>query len=304
MHSKEERAKMSNIAVVTPSFNQGKYIRATIESVLAQRVQNLEYIVVDGGSTDNTLDLLRGFGAQLRYVSEPDQGTADAINKGFRSVGGDILGWLNSDDIYYGGALEAVHTFFETHPHIDVVYGDANHIDENGSFIEKYPSEPWSWERFHEICFISQPATFFRRSAFEKFRALDTRYPHCVDYELWIRWAKAGANFEYMPKTLAATRLHSEAKTVAKRLACHADINNILRDHLGKVPQRWVLNYAYAAADHWRVPRNDQLRFTSAIIKESVLASARWNRCLEWSLVKTLGGLMRDAIRNEFQKRK
>ena len=295
---------MTSIAIVTPSFNQGKYIRETIESILAQRVQNLEYIVIDGGSTDETVELLRGFGTQIKWISEPDQGTGDAINKGFRSVGGEILGWLNSDDIYYEGALETVKTFFETHPDIDVVYGDADHIDENGSFIEKYPTEPWSWVRFREICFISQPAAFFRRSALQKFGALDLHYPHCVDYELWIRWAKAGAKFEYLPKTLAATRLHAEAKTVAKRLACHADINNILRDHLGKVPQRWVLNYAYAAADHWGVPRNDQLRFTSAIIKESVLASARWNRRLEWNLVKTLGELMGDAIRKEFQRRK
>jgi glycosyltransferase involved in cell wall biosynthesis len=295
---------MSSIAIVTPSFNQGKYIRATIESVLAQRVENLEYIVVDGGSTDETLDLLRGFGMQIRWISEPDKGTGDAINKGFRLIGGEILGWLNSDDIYYEGALEAVLTFFEAHPNIDVVYGDANHIDKDGTFIEKYPAEPWSWERFHDICFISQPAAFFRRSAFQKFGQLDIRYPHCIDYELWIRWAKAGATFEYLPKALAATRLHSEAKTVAKRLECHADINDILRDHLGKVPQRWVLNYAYAAADHWGVPRNEKLRFTSAVIKESVLASARWNRSLKWSLVKALGGLMSDAIRNEFQKRK
>jgi glycosyltransferase involved in cell wall biosynthesis len=295
---------MSSVAIVTPSFNQGKYIRATIESVLAQRVRDVEYIVVDGGSTDETLDLLRGFGSQIRWVSEPDQGTADAINKGFRLVRGDILGWLNSDDIYYEGALQTVQTFFEEHPETDLIYGDANHIDENGSFIEKYPTEPWSWERFHDICFISQPATFFRRSLIERFGALNIRYPHCVDYELWIRWAKAGARFQYLPKTLAATRLHAEAKTVAKRLACHEDINNILRDHLGKVPQRWVLNYAYAAADHWGVPRTNQLRFTSAIVKESILASARWNRRLEWNLVKKLSGMMGDAIRNEFQNRK
>jgi glycosyltransferase involved in cell wall biosynthesis len=295
---------MSSIAIVTPSFNQGKYIRATIESVLSQPIQNLEYLVVDGGSTDETLDLLRNFDTRVKWISEPDKGTADAINKGFKSVGGDILGWLNSDDIYYQGALEIVQAFFEENPGVDVLYGDANHIDANGSFIEKYPTEPWSWERFHDICFISQPATFFRRSIVQKFGALDTRYPHCVDYELWIRWAKAGAKFHYLAKTLAATRLHSEAKTVGKRLACHEDINNILRDHLGKVPARWVLNYAYAAADHWGVPREDQLRFTGAIIKESVVASARWNHGLEWNLIKTLSGLMREAVRNELQKRK
>jgi glycosyltransferase involved in cell wall biosynthesis len=295
---------MSSLAIVTPSFNQGKYIRETIESVLSQRVAALEYLVVDGGSTDETLDILRSFDSKIRWVSEPDKGTADAINKGFKSINGDIMGWLNSDDIYYEGALETVQEFFDENPDVDVVYGDAAHIDESGAFIEKYPTEPWSWERFHDICFISQPSAFFRRRAVKAFGALDTHYPHCVDYELWIRWAKAGAKFRYLPKTLAATRLHPEAKTVAKRLACHEDINNILRDHLGKVPQRWVLNYAYAAADHRRVPREQRLCFTSALVRESILASARWNRGLEWNLIRTLGGLMCDAIRTEFQKKK
>jgi glycosyltransferase involved in cell wall biosynthesis len=295
---------MNTVAVITPSFNQGRYIRETIESVLSQRLQNLEYLVVDGGSTDETVHILRSFDAKLRWISEPDKGTADAINKGLESVGGEILGWLNSDDIYYEGALEAVREFFDENPDVDVVYGDANHIDENGSFIEKYPTESWSWERFHEICFISQPATFFRRRVIREFGALDIRYPHCVDYELWIRWAKAGAKFQHLPETLAATRLHSEAKTVAKRLACHEDINNILRDHFGKVPQRWVLNYAYAAVDDRKIPREQQLRYTGALVKESVKASARWNRNLDWNLVQTLTGLLREAIRYEFQNKK
>jgi glycosyltransferase involved in cell wall biosynthesis len=295
---------VNSIAIVTPSFNQGKYIRRTIESVLAQGVQNLEYIVIDGGSTDETLEVLRSFDSKLRWIAEPDRGTADAINKGFRFVEGEILGWLNSDDIYYEDALVTIQEFFELNPHVDVVYGDADHIDENGSFIEKYPTEPWSWVRLHELCFISQPAAFFRRRVIQNFGALNTRYPHCVDYELWIRCAKAGAKFQHLPKTLAATRLHPDAKTVAKRLACHEDINNILRDHLGRVPQRWVLNYAYAAVDDRGLPREQQLRFTSALVKESIIASARWNRGLEWELVKTLSGLMRNAIRNEFQNRK
>ena len=293
-----------SFSIVTPSYNQGRYIGATIESVLSQQIPDLRYLVIDGGSTDETLDVLRSFDARVRWISEPDKGTADAINKGFKSVGGEILAWLNSDDIYYKGALATVQEFLEKNPDVDVVYGDADHIDENGLFIEKYPTEPWSWERLCEICFISQPAAFFRRRVVEKFGALDTGYPHCVDYEMWIRWSKAGVKFQHLPKTLAATRLHPDAKTVAKRLACHEDINNILRDHLGKVPQRWVLNYAYAAVDDRGLSREQQLRFTSALVKESVIASARWNRGLEWKLLKTLSGLMHNAIRNEFQNRK
>jgi GT2 family glycosyltransferase len=301
---REQGSPMNSIGIVTPSLNQGRYIRKAIASVLSQKVQNLEYVVIDGGSSDETLDSLRSFDAKLRWVSEPDRGTADAINKGFKLVGGDILGWLNSDDLYYEGALETVQEFFERNPDVDLVYGDANHVDEKGNFIEKYPTESWSWERFHEICFISQPATFFRRRLVHEFGGLDSRYPHCVDYELWIRWAKAGAKYQHLPKTLAATRLHSEAKTVAKRRACHEDINNILRDHFGKVPLRWILNYAYAAADDRGTPREQQLRFAGALVKESVIAAARWNRRLDWNLIRTLSGLLCGAIRNEFQQRK
>src|ERR1700722_17799743 len=122
---------MNTLAVVTPSFNQGKYIRRTIESVLSQGVQNLQYLVVDGGSKDETIEILRSFGAKLRWVSESDKGTADAINKGLQSLEGDILGWLNSDDIYYDNALATIQEFFEENPDVDVVYGDADHIDEN-----------------------------------------------------------------------------------------------------------------------------------------------------------------------------
>src|SRR5215471_15653998 len=142
---REQGSPMNSIGIVTPSLNQGRYIRKAMASVLSQKVQSLEYVVIDGGSTDETLDLLRSFEAKLRWVSEPDRGTADAINKGFKLVGGDILGWLNSDDLYYEGALETVQEFFEKSPDVDLVYGDANHIDENGNFIEKYPTESWSW---------------------------------------------------------------------------------------------------------------------------------------------------------------
>src|SRR5438132_8074269 len=125
---------MNSIAIVTPSFNQGRYIRQTIESVLSQEVQNLVYFVVDGGSTDETLDILRSFGGRLKWLSERDKGSADAINKGFEGMKANILGWLNSDDIYYDGTLRTVQEFFEEHPDVDVVYGDANHIGDDGSF--------------------------------------------------------------------------------------------------------------------------------------------------------------------------
>src|SRR5919199_2301273 len=172
------------ISIITPSYNQGAFVERTIRSVLSQDVPGLEYVVVDGGSRDETLYVLRRYEDRLRWTSESDRGQSDAINKGILSTTGPILGWLNSDDLYYPGALRAVLACFEQHPEADVVYGDANHVDEHDTFIDRYPTEEWSFERLRERCFISQPAAFVRRSVVERHGLLDTRVRYSMDYEL------------------------------------------------------------------------------------------------------------------------
>src|ERR1700689_4417236 len=136
----------ARISIITPSYNQGKYIERTIQSVLTQEMPGLEYLVIDGGSTDDTVRILKHHGDRFAWVSEKDRGHPDAINKGIARSTGPILGWLNSDDVYYPRALVNVLEFFDAHPDVDVVYGDANHIDEHDAVIEKYPTEPWNWE--------------------------------------------------------------------------------------------------------------------------------------------------------------
>ncbi|MDH5681933.1 MAG: glycosyltransferase, partial [Spirochaetota bacterium] len=137
---------MPTLTVITPSFNQGAFIKRTIDSVLEQNVGSLEYIVMDGGSKDNTLDVLKSYGDKITWFSEPDKGQADAVNKGLKLAKGEIIGWLNSDDIYYPHALKKVLEIFERNPEIQVVYGMADHIDINDEWIEAYPTEPWNYE--------------------------------------------------------------------------------------------------------------------------------------------------------------
>src|ERR1700733_2358709 len=154
----------ASFSVITPSFNQGQFVRTTIESVLKQEIIDLQYFVIDGGSEDGTIQILKDYSDRLTFVSEPDQGTADAINKGLERCDGDLVGWLNSDDIYYPGTLSRVRELFSLHPEADVIYGRANHIDADGNFLGEYPTGKWAFEDLLNHCIISQPAAFFRRA--------------------------------------------------------------------------------------------------------------------------------------------
>lgn len=277
----------SSISIITPSYNQGAFIERTIQSVLEQDVAGLEYVVIDGGSTDHTIDVLRRYSDRLEWISERDRGHSDGINKGIARTTGEVIGWLNSDDIYYPGALGTVVNFFNDHPAIDVVYGDANHIDEDDEFIERYPTEPWDLERLKNVCFISQPATFLRRRIVDALGPLDLSLRYCMDYEYWFRLGLHGAHFAYVPELLAATRLHGEAATLAQRVACHVATNDITWRHLGRTPDRWLFNYAHAVTDSWGLQRGVPAT-TLALAMLSVYAALRWNRSVSRSMLATL----------------
>ncbi len=201
---------------------------------------------MDGGSQDQTLSLLKHYQNRLRWVSEPDHGQAHAVNNGLQNATGDIIGWLNSDDIYYPDAVRTVCDFFAAHPGVDVVYGQANHIDEHDKVIELYPTEAWSGERLKETCFLSQPAVFFRRSVIERFGLLDEKLHYCMDYEYWIRLSLQGAKFAYLEKVLAGSRLHGETKTLSQPLKAHREAIAMLRNKFGAVAMAWLIVYAVA----------------------------------------------------------
>jgi len=237
------------ISVVTPSFNQGPFIEQTIESVLSQKAcfSDFEYIVMDGGSTDETLQILKKYHQCFAWTSEPDHGQAHAVNKGIQCAKGDIIGWLNSDDIYYPGILKTVSDFFEANPGVDVLYGDAALIDGQGKPFGRYLTEKFSLRRLKARCFISQPAAFFRSSAILKYGLLNESLDFCMDYEYWLRLALSGACFAYLPQKLAAARVHSGAKSTHSCLPASAEAIVMLRQKLGYIPATLLVSYAGAA---------------------------------------------------------
>ncbi len=245
------------ISVITPSFNQGSFIEKTIQSILQQNIQHLEYVVMDGGSHDETVSILEKYIHHLSYISEPDHGQAHAVNKGLRLAEGDIIAWLNSDDIYYPDTFKKVIDYFETHKEVDVIYGDAFHIDQHDKVIETYPTEAWDIERLKQTCFLSQPAVFFRRKLIAQYGMLDESLSFCMDYEYWLRLALKGVCFAHIPEVFAGSRLYPQTKTMSSPLKATEEALHMLKKHLGYVPTQWLINFAVCSVKHstsWRFP--------------------------------------------------
>jgi glycosyltransferase involved in cell wall biosynthesis len=279
-----------SFAIVTPSLNQAQFIERTLRSVLDQGYAPLEYIVCDGGSSDGTLRQLASYGDSLTLVSEPDTGQAAAINKGIQRTSGEIIGWLNSDDVYCPGAIETVASVFAAHPEVDVVYGDADLLDENDVVLRPYYTEPWNPARLVDRCFLCQPAVFFRRTVIDRFGPLNERLHYCLDYEYWLRLAKGGARFEYLPERLAGSRLHADAKTVRQRLAFHDEINTMLRSRVGRVPEPWILNTAHTLVELGHADgrgRSRVMPYALEVVIRSGWLSLRWNRGISLRMLRT-----------------
>ena len=207
---------MKLLSIITPSFNQARYLETTIQSVLSQDYPRVEYIVIDGVSTDGSVDIIKKYENRLAYwVSEKDNGQADAINKGIARAKGDVVAWLNSDDYYLPNAISNAVKVFEGIPGLVLAYGDMLAVNELGQTINNLKYNQLSLEDL--LCFqiIGQPAVFFRREAFEKAGGLDTTFHFLLDHHLWIRLAQQG-RILHVPQTWAAARYHAEAKNRAK----------------------------------------------------------------------------------------
>jgi hypothetical protein len=216
---------MTRVSIITPSYNQAKYLEQTIRSVLEQDYPHIEYIVMDGGSTDGSVEIIKKytvesnglpFGQKINdWISEKDAGQADAINKGFTRASGDLVAWLNSDDVYHPEAIRSAVQVFDENPDVVLVYGDMLAVDENGATFNTLNYKQLTLEDL--LCFqiIGQPAVFMRRSALQKTDGLDLDFHFLLDHLLWIQIAQHG-RILHVNQTWASARYHAEAKNVAK----------------------------------------------------------------------------------------
>jgi glycosyltransferase involved in cell wall biosynthesis len=222
------------VTVVTPSYNQGSFIRATIESVLSQDYPNIEYIVMDGGSTDETAAVVKDYASRLTFVSEKDRGQSHAINKGFRMASGPILSWLNSDDLFLPGAIRTAVDALEKEPGAGAAYGEGYLIDREGKITSRFPcTEPFNlWKFVYLSDYILQQTVYFRKEALEQVGYLDEDLHYSMDWDILIR---IGLRYPllYVPEYMGCLREYEEAKTSAGGIRRAREIGRMLRSHTG-----------------------------------------------------------------------
>jgi len=204
------------VSIVTPSYNQSAYIEATIRSVLSQDYPHVEYWIIDGGSTDGSLEIIEKYADRLTgWLSEPDEGQGDAINKGFRRTSGEIMAWINSDDLYRPQAIQNAVRVLRAHPQVGLVYSDVDSIDANGERFNRMHYDQWQLADLMAFKILGQPSVFFRRSVWEAAGGLDASYHYLLDHHLWLRMA-LNTQLMYVPgQVWSAARMHAGAKNVA-----------------------------------------------------------------------------------------
>jgi len=252
---------LPKITIVTPSLNQGRFIRQCIASVLSQQYENLEYFIIDGQSTDDTLAVVKEYENSLDFwISEPDAGQSDAINKGFKRATGDLVAWLNADDFYLPDALKTVAQAYSQCPNAPFYFGDGLRVDEAGDFKENFfPQGRVLFNRealLYGLNYILQPSTFINRSCLEQAGYLDPELHYGMDSDLWMRLSSMGEPCP-IAAALAASREYASTKTASGMFERIEELRKISKRHSGAEMTPGVLCYLFEALHRYSCARED-----------------------------------------------
>ncbi len=279
------------VTIVTPSYNQGRFIRATIESVLAQDYPHLEYIIMDGGSTDETAAVVKEYSGRLVWISEKDRGQSHAINKGFRMAKGETVAWLNSDDTILPGAVSRAVRALQQTPDVGAVYGEGYQINAQGEIKQRFPfTEPFNlWKLVYLWDYILQQTVYFRKSAVEEAGYLDERLHWGLDWDLLIRIAKR-YRLGYIPEYLGCLREHDDAKSFSGGARRFRELVKVLRRHGSR---RYPPGYVVYGLDTYEKIWCDWIaRWTPAFLAGP---SARWRARLSRAIRQRIDRTVREA---------
>ena len=236
------------VSIVTPSYDMAPLVEETIQSVLGQDYPHIEYIVMDGGSTDGSVEILQKYAGRLRYESRPDKGATDAINRGFLQSRGSVFAFLNADDTYLPGAVgTAVRHLLANRSHAGI-YGEGYLTDQSGKIVRRYPTEKFDPELLKETCFICQPACFLWREAFAEAGMLDLDFEFGLDYDLWIRIARRNTLLK-VDDYLATSRMHAGSRTLNERRRVYRSNITLLKRHYGYAPFPVIYGYCCSLLD-------------------------------------------------------
>jgi len=293
-------SSLPRVSIVTPSYNQAAFLEETIQSVLSQDYPELEYIVIDGGSMDGSVEIIEKYADQLAYwTSEKDSGQADAINKGLVRATGEVVAWLNSDDTYLPGAIHAAVEALQANPDCGLVYGDVLAVDGEGQLTNLIQYKDWGLDGLLQFKIIGQPAVFMRRDALVRAGELDTSFHFLLDHQLWLRIAEF-SSIRYVPQKWATARFHEAAKNVAQAERFCADADAIVawvetRSNLAKryaaLGSRAKAGLAlfkayYLSTGHMAWPALKE--YTKAFFAFPALTIREWKRIL-WTLGSLFG---------------
>ncbi len=257
------------ISIVTPSFNQAEFLERTIESVLAQDYPNIEYIIIDGGSTDGSVDIIKRYEDKLAYwTSEKDLGQTDAVNKGFARASGEIIAWLNSDDTYLPGALSEAVEFLEAHLEFGMVYGIAYYIDRHDKILGRFPMGQISYKELRRGGnAIAQQAAFFRKKVWDMVEPLDPSFFYAMDWDLWVRIAGV-TPIKFLPRPWANFRMHGDSKSMTEANRCWPEMVRVHFREGGSVFSIMYAKYILRRILEPVMPLRMKLRFLRFSLEE------------------------------------